>query len=225
MNQDQIFTSGEGDEWYKRNQTHLMTIDQAKESEDVRYLCETLQPFHFNIHRVLEVGCSNGIKLETICQQMNAVGIGIEPSRLAVETGNLRDKVAKIDLIQGSGDKLPCKSADFDLVFFAFCLYLFDRASLMQAFAEADRVLKPGGFLVVTDFDPGFNHRRPYSHCPGVFSYKQDYSVFFTQSGLYHLLGKHSYSHRYPHFDKDRGERVSTSILYKEANPYSTYQG
>jgi ubiquinone/menaquinone biosynthesis C-methylase UbiE len=92
----------------------------------------------------------------------------------------------------------------------------------MQSLAEADRVLKPGGFLVITDFDPGFHHKRPYSHHEGVFSYKQNYADFFTQSSLYYLAGKHSFSHRFMHFDDAPDERVSTCILYKEADPYPT---
>lgn len=223
VNQNHIFSRGEGDAWFKRNVSHLQTAEQATQSRDVYYLCDALAPFRESIKRVLEIGCSNGIKLETICGHFDAVGVGVEPSSLAVEVGNARDKSVDVTLQVGTGEKLPCESASFDLVYFAFCLYLFDRKTLMQSLAEADRVLKPGGFLVITDFDPGFHHKRPYAHFQGVFSYKQDYTTYYTQSGLYYLAGKCCFSHRSTCFDELPDERVSTSILYKEVNPYPTH--
>ncbi len=224
MSQKKIFTDGEGDAWFNRNQAYIQSIDQARESTDIGYMLDALVPFSTRINRILEIGCSNGIKLETVCRKLNAVGVGVEPSSIAVRNGNDRKKLADITLLLGAGDKLPslCEDASFDLVYFAFCLYLFDRNTLMQSLAEADRVLKPGGFLVITDFDPGSHYKRPYSHREGVFSYKQDYASVFTQSGLYYLLGKYSFSHRTSNFDELPDERVSTSILYKEIDPYPT---
>lgn len=222
MSQNKIFTEGEGDAWFNRNQDHIQTIEQVIKSPDIRYVLDTLTPFSARINRILEIGCSNGIKLETICQHLNAVGVGVEPSPMAVKNGNDRTKLADTTLVAGTGDKLPslCMDASFDLVYFAFCLYLFDRNTLMQSLSEADRVLKPGGFLVITDFDPGSHYKRPYNHFQGVFSYKQDYASFYTQSGLYYLMGKHSFSHRVPSFDEFPDERISTSVLYKEIDPY-----
>lgn len=220
IKQKNIFSAGEGDAWFQRNTSHLKTIEQTALSEDVRYICESLSPFRQNIRKVLEIGCSNGIKLETICHHFGSVGVGIEPSVLAVESGNQRDKLADVTLHVGTGDSLSYQTGEFDLVYFAFCLYLFDRQILMQSLAEADRVLKPGGFLVITDFDPGVLHKRPYSHHHGVFSYKQNYADFFTQTGLYYLAGKHCFSHQLSYFDRAPDERVSTCILYKEVDPY-----
>ncbi len=223
MNQNQIFTKSEGDAWFNRNLSHLQTVEQIKKSPDVRYLLDILSPFRDRIGSILEIGCSNGIKLEAICSELMAAGVGVEPSSIAVQTGNQRKKVADISLQVGTGDNLPFKDASFDLIYFAFCLYLFDRNTLMQSLAEADRALKPGGFLVITDFDPGFNHKRPYNHFQGVFSYKQNYASFYLQSGLYYLVGKHSFSHRFSCFDESPNERVSTSILFKEVDPYPTH--
>ena len=222
MSQHKIFTESEGDAWFNRNQEHIQTIEQIIKSPDVRYTLDTLAPYSAKINRILEIGCSNGIKLETICKQLNALGVGVEPSPTAVKNGNDRTKHVDTTLLVGTGDKLPtqCTDALFDLVYFAFCLYLFDRNTLIKSLSEADRVLKPGGFLVITDFDPGTHYKKPYNHFQGVFSYKQDYASFYTQSGLYYLMGKHSFSHRSSSFDELADERISTSILYKETDPY-----
>lgn len=220
MNQNEVFRHTEGNAWYARNKSHLRETAAVTDAPDVTYVCTTLAPFRGQIARVLEIGCSSGLKLETICGNLAATGDGIEPSQVAVDEGNSRAKSVPIRLQAGTGDALPFEAGSFDLVYFAFCLYLFDRSSLLRSLAEADRVLKPGGFLALTDFDPGTRLKRPYSHLDGVYSFKQDYSAVYTNSGLYYLVGKHSYSHRQAHFDEDLGERVSTSILFKEKDPY-----
>jgi ubiquinone/menaquinone biosynthesis C-methylase UbiE len=219
VNQNEIFSAGEGDSWFRRNE-YLQTLHHADISEDVRYISSFLKPFQQEVHKVLEIGCCSGVKLETICGKLDAIGIGIEPSTIAVDVGNRRKKNVDVTLQVGTGDELPFEDSEFDLVYFAFCLYLFDRKTLMQAFSEADRVLKSGGFLVITDFDPGFIHKRPYSHIEQTFSYKQNYSDFYTSSGLYYLVGKHCFSHKQSFFDECHDERISTSILYKEVNSY-----
>ncbi|MEJ8836239.1 class I SAM-dependent methyltransferase [Ramlibacter sp. AN1133] len=220
MNQDALFLRDEGDAWYRRNREHLPPPDVAGEQEDVAFLSDALSPFRDRIVRVLEIGCSSGIKLEALCDRLAARGDGIEPSRMAVDEGNARIKSVDIRLQVGTGERLPFEAATFDLIHFGFCLYLFGRESLMQSLAEADRVLRPGGFLAITDFDPGLRQKRRYTHREGVFSAKQDYSDIYTSSGLYYLMAKHSFSHRRPFFDEDPGERVSTSILFKEVDGY-----
>ena len=220
MSQNKTFSLSEGNAWFERNKVKLQTIEQAAALRDVRYICETLHPFKSQVNRILEIGCSNGIKLESFCLNLNSTGFGIDSSDSAVHSGNLRKKIVDINLIVGDGAKLPFESASFDLVYFAFCLYLFDRETLMQALAEADRVLKSGGFLAITDFDPGTKYKREYDHCENLFSYKQDYASFYTQSGLYYLAGKNCFSNRGNFFDDLSDERVSTSILFKETNPY-----
>ena len=218
--QNMLFATGEGDALFDRNHQNLTTCDQINQIDDVSFLIETLIPFKNEINNVLEIGCSSGIKLESICNMLNAAGFGIDPSEKAVKSGNQRKKDVDIKLLVGTSEKLPFETGSFDLIYFAFCLYLFDRRRLFQSIAEADRVLKPGGFLVITDFDPGVQYKRPYSHLKGVFSYKQDYSLLYINSGLYYSVGKKSFSHLSKYFDVSHDERISCIILYKELHPY-----
>ena len=90
MNQNQVFTLGEADEFYKRNRLRINSIDRSLQAEDVHYICKTLWPFNHQIKNVLEIGCSSGIKLEAICRHFNATGKGVEPSAAAVLEGNSR---------------------------------------------------------------------------------------------------------------------------------------
>jgi ubiquinone/menaquinone biosynthesis C-methylase UbiE len=221
MNQNSTFLNGEGDAWFIRNERHL-DVGQITISADVRYICETLSPFRHKMNNILEIGCSNGVKLEAICKHFSANGEGIDPSEAAVISGNSRKKDTVVNLRQGTGDNLPFQDQSFDLVYFAFCLYLFDRSSLLRSLAEADRVLKPGGYLMITDFDPGSPRKRTYAHKAGMFSYKQNYANFFTETGLYYLVGKHSFSHNVDYFDETADERVTTDILFKEVDPFLT---
>ena len=220
--QDEVFRKDEADRWYARNKTNLNNQEGSGDQfpHDIRLLSSWLEPFRSEIHNILEIGCCNGIKLQTLCQVLEASGEGIEPSRLAVADGNERMKGIPARLTCGTAEKLPFESGTFDLVYFGFCLYLLDRCNLLQALSEADRVLKTGGFLAMTDFDPGVMHKRPYTHRQGVFSYKQDYAKFYTEGGLYYLVSKHSFSHRQGFFDPVADERISLSLLYKEPDPY-----
>jgi ubiquinone/menaquinone biosynthesis C-methylase UbiE len=155
-----------------------------------------------------------------MCGFLDAKGCGVDPSRLAVAEGNQLFANQRIQLYAGTASDLPFENQSFDFVFFAFCLCLVDRRDLLAAVAQADRVLKNGGFLAITDFDPIHQHKRAYHHKEGIFSFKQDYAQMFTSSGMYSQVAKTSFSHHQSHFDPDGNERVSTTLLYKETDPY-----
>jgi len=220
--QSTTFLDGEADNYFLRNKAAL---DSPPSSErgffEIDALGQALAPFKSKVNSILEIGCSNGAKLERLCALLNARGQGIDPSKLAVNEGNLKFDVGKrIELHTGTASSLPFGTESFDLVYFGFCLYLLDRGDLFSAAAEADRVLRSGGFLAITDFDPIHRHKRAYHHKDGVFSFKQDYSKLFTESGAYYLVWKNSFSHRQLFFDRDGNERISTTLLFKETDAY-----
>jgi len=217
MNQSAVFLEGEGDNYFLRNRAALEVRNVASEIE---WLGQSLSPFKDKVNDILEIGCSNGAKLKQICGLLDAKGQGIDPSKQAVGEGNRRLSGRGVQLHVGTASRLPFDGLSFDFVYFGFCLYLLDRQDLFAAIAEADRVLKHGGFLAITDFDPIHRHKRPYHHKEGVFSFKQDYSKVFTESGLYYLVSKNSFSHRQSFFDADGNERVSTTLLFKEVDAY-----
>lgn len=175
-------------------------------------------PFKSQINQILEIGCSNAAKLNHLCDVFEAKGVGVDPSSLAISDG--RDNFPSLTLFQSAADAMPIPDNSIDLVLFGFCLYLVDRESLFRAIAEADRVCKSGGFLGILDFDAPYRLKRPYSHRPGLFSYKNNYSSFFEAGGHYHLVAKESFSHLTMAFTTDPDERISISILYKETLAY-----
>ena len=190
MDQSSVFLEGEGDNYFLRNKAALEVRSVASE---IAWLGQALYPFKDKVNSVLEIGCSNGAKLEQICGLLDAKGQGIDPSKQAVDEGNRRLSGRGEQLHVGTASRLPFDGLSFDFVYFGFCLYLLDRQDLFTALAEADRVLKFGGFLAITDFDPIHRNKRPYHHKEGVFSFKQDYSKVFTESGLYYSCFKEQF--------------------------------
>ena len=217
-NQESAFINGEANNWFNRNRESL---GLPETSIGVRSITSMLVPFKDEISTILEIGCCDGSKLREICKKLDAKGFGIDPSPDAISVGNsFPDSEVEVELKVGTASKLPFENAIFDIVYFGFSLYLLDRTNLLQSISEADRVLRPGGFLVIQDFNPGVRQKRPYAHLEGLFSYKNSYADLFTASGHYFEAEKISFSHSRSSFDKDPHERISISMLYKETDPY-----
>jgi SAM-dependent methyltransferase len=207
--QRDIFLGGEGDAYFRRNAPAYASQEAGRTSLPLQVLKHYVRPGA----RVLEIGCSNGLNLEALRRQAGCVGSGVDPSAEAVEAGK-RD-FPSLDLQRATADALPFADASFDLVWFGFCLYVTDRALLPRVVAEADRVLKDGGFLAIVDFDPGASMKRRYHHAEGITTYKTDYAQLFLGFPQYVLVEKRSFSHTGERFDSDPGERLAIQVLNK----------
>jgi SAM-dependent methyltransferase len=207
--QRDIFLGGEGDAYFRRNAPAYATQEAGRTSLPLQVLKHYVQPGK----RVLEIGCANGLNLEALRRQAGCVGSGVDPSADAVEAGK-RD-FPSLDLHRATADALPFADASFDLVWFGFCLYVTDRALLPRVVAEADRVLKDGGFLAIVDFDPGAPMKRRYHHADGITTYKSDYARMILGFPQYVLVEKRSFSHAGERFESDPGERLAIQVLNK----------
>ena len=213
--QSDAFLESEGDNWFERNKSALINEPSHLGTNTIK---RVLQGFNSDINNILEIGCGNGTKLNDLCSFFQASGSGIDPSTEATEHG--KKLYTDLNLSVAIASDLPYENDFFDLVYFGFCLYLLDRNDVLKAVAECDRVLKTGGFLAILDFDPKQRSKNPYHHKPGMFSYKNSYSDFFTAGGHYYLVAKESFSHEANHFDINSDERISVCILYKEPETY-----
>lgn len=100
--------------------------------------------------RVLEVGCGIGIITELIASQPGvAEAVGIDPSPYLIEQARCR--VPSLGFEVADGRSLPFADGGFDGV--VFCTALCHIPEPERALAEAFRVLRPGGTLLVYDGD------------------------------------------------------------------------
>jgi len=218
--QTALFKRNEGDAWFRRNRT---AQQQSGPSHEINVIEDVLGCFRSEIGNILEIGCGDGRKTERMAGFFQARGVGIDPSTEAIAAGNERLREARnaaVALSVGTADELPFDAGQFDLVHFGFSLYLVARERIFLSLAQADRVLRPGGFLTIFDFDPAAMHKRVYSHRPGVFSFKARYEEWFVATGHYHVVIKRSFSHASVDFSKDDNERIAVTVLYKEPEAY-----
>ena len=213
--QSNLFLSGEGDAWFLRNSESLNT---GSNSPDIDYICSTLNAFQNTVSSILEIGCGGGAKLSALSKHFDSEGHGIDPSEKAIQWANKNysQSSGKLNFQTGLATELPYKDDQFDLVFFGFCLYLVPPSEILRAAAEADRVLRKGGFLAILDFDFGQQKVNPYKHADGIHSYKNNYSNLFTSLGYFHQVSKWSFNHKDNSFAVDKDERISIEVLFKE---------
>jgi ubiquinone/menaquinone biosynthesis C-methylase UbiE len=99
--------------------------------------------------RVLDAGCGRGEVL-LACARAGAEIAGIDYAEAAVEIS--RDTLAEVpgaDIRQGDISRLPWPDASFDRVLSGDVIEHLDHADGEAMLAEAFRVLKPGGWLVL----------------------------------------------------------------------------
>ncbi len=133
---------------------------------------------------VLEVGCGLGAMahaLQSTWPAAHVIGADIHPQALANATGSHRP-----DFVQASGLRLPFPAQAIDLL---LALDSFDQAGidLPTALAEARRVLRPGGLLLLRvsahprlqgAHDRGFNTGRRYTRAEICYMLKSaDYEI------------------------------------------------
>ncbi|WP_272700704.1 DVU_1556 family methyltransferase [Desulfovibrio sp. Fe33] len=128
------------------------------EREELRAVAgETLRPGGFELTdraverigavpgwRVLDVGAGLGATVSRLRSRYGVKAWGVEPS--SAQLGQAR---AVPGLVRASGDRLPFARERFDALFCECVFSLFDDRP--AGLAEFHRVLKPGGFLVLSD--------------------------------------------------------------------------
>ena len=212
----ETFKGGAADIFFERDNVKKFAHLHQLISE--KYI-EWLLPHTKNISTILEIGCGTGHRLNSLCSQLEAKGIGIDPGKKAVDFINQKYNHI-ISAKVGFGDHLEVDDYSVDVCLMGFFLYLVDRSLFLRCVSEADRVLKNGGFLLIVDFDPFLQYFNKHRYHKKVKSYKFDNTKPFLNSGLYYLCHKHSFSHWSFSFNLDENERCSMTMLYKEITPF-----
>lgn len=138
-----------------------MKCCNAYESDRVRkVLGETLRPGGFILtevaanfcelsenNAVLDIGCGMGATIRYLYESRKIKAVGIDPSEKLLEIAKKEHEYA--DFVLGTGEKIPFEAEKFDGVFAECTLSLMDHLS--RTLEEVHRVLKPKGWLVISD--------------------------------------------------------------------------
>lgn len=209
--QKQIFEESEADAYFDRNKDAY--VSGAAEDPVARLMADTcVKP-----GKVLEIGCSNGMRLENLRRIFGCECFGLDPSSQAVLDGGGR--FPNLSLCTGTAEQLPFEESSFDTIIFGFCLYLCDRKDLFKIASEADRCLRNGGTLVIKDFLPPFPYKNRYSHMEGVYAHKMDHSRMFSWNPAYVEVSRTVHTHDGFEGRDNPDERVATIILKKLEEP------
>ncbi|MBW4549915.1 MAG: class I SAM-dependent methyltransferase [Aphanocapsa sp. GSE-SYN-MK-11-07L] len=108
-------------------------------------------------HAILDLGCSVGMStfaLQKIYPEANLTGLDLSPYFLAIAHYQGQQRQSKIKWVQAAAEATGLPEASFDLV--SLCLVCHELPSVItaQIFAEARRLLRPGGHLAVMDMNP-----------------------------------------------------------------------
>jgi ubiquinone/menaquinone biosynthesis C-methylase UbiE len=114
---------------------------------------------------VLDIGCSGGYLARKLAAAAGPTGrlIGVDPSTAAIAYAQRRADGA-MSFTVGVAQDLPLLDSSFDVVTCTLTMHHVPARQRAAAFREMYRVTKPGGRLLVADFDPA---RRPLPLHPG----------------------------------------------------------
>lgn len=112
------------------------------------------------VQNCLDIGCSVGISTLALhrfyrqrsAQAVYTVGLDLSPYMLSV--AKLRDTQAEIVWVHGNGESTEFSGGAFDLVTLQFVIHELPRTASKIIFAEALRLLRPGGTLAIVDNNP-----------------------------------------------------------------------
>lgn len=204
--QKSIFLSGEGDAWFERNLPAL-----GRKEQDL--IVTELLNLQVRPKFVAEVGCGEGERLSLFRKSFGSTCWGFDPSAKAVDHG--RSTYPDIAFEVGTADKIELVDSSVDVLIFGFCLYLADPGDYFKIAAEADRVLIDGGLVVILDFSPSHVFKNAYSHKPGVFAHKMDFSKLFTWNPAYRLINRR-YTEHGSNFSYDENESICLDFIRKD---------
>jgi ubiquinone/menaquinone biosynthesis C-methylase UbiE len=115
---------------------------------------------------VLDVGCSSGYLARRLDAAAGAAGhvTGVDPSEAAIAYARRRAPGAMTFTV-GVAQDLPLPDSSFDVVTCTLAIHHIPARKREAAFAEMYRVTRPGGRLLVADFDPS---RQAFPRHPGA---------------------------------------------------------
>lgn len=140
-----------------------------------------------NAGRILDVGCGSSIVIQSL---NNAVGLDLSQNKVRFLSRY------GIPLVRGSAFNLPFRDGSFDCVISSEVIeHVHYDESL---FTELNRVLRPGGRLVIGTPDyatAGWNIIEPLYGALQPGGYRDEHITHYTRRGLTDILERHGFIH------------------------------
>ncbi len=113
---------------------------------------------------LIDVGCGSGATARLLAER-GATVVGLEPDPVQAAQNSKAEPTPSVTLVEGHGEALPQEDDSVDGVFFFRSLHHVPAANMDDALREAERVVRPGGFVFVVE--PGmegthFEMMRPF---------------------------------------------------------------
>jgi len=124
--------------------THSLVIDQLDDTKELK---------------VLDFGCGTGLLLEKLAEEKSdavLIGVDISPKMLSLAKKRLDKK--RVTLKQLTSKKLPLPRSSIDVVLSVSNLHHLDTPT--KYLQEFERVLRPGGVLIILDWCTDFFWQR-----------------------------------------------------------------
>ncbi len=106
---------------------------------------------------ILDLGCSVGMStfaLQKVYPHAKITGLDLSPYFLAVAQYRSEQRHANINWIHAVAESTGLPDASFDLISIFLVCHELPQAATRQIFAEARRLLRPGGHLAIMDMNP-----------------------------------------------------------------------
>lgn len=95
---------------------------------------------------------SNAILAKQKYPAMQVTGVDVDPKILAMAKKKIEETKTSVTLVAYDGQHLPFADSHFDVVFSSLVFHHLIPKDKVNAFAEINRVLKPGGQFVYADW-------------------------------------------------------------------------
>jgi SAM-dependent methyltransferase len=178
MNQTEAFLRVGGDTWYDLN------VNDLGKEDPVSHLMGMIG---YKPKSILELGCSNGWRLERMKKQYDCAVMGIDPSAKAVKSSNLEHGE---EIRIGTADDLSAESnGRFDVIIYGHCFICIDPDLYFKVMAEGNRVLCDGGLVFLHERLSPFPLKRQYAVTNGGFEL-MFYTMNFPSLWLAHPFYK-----------------------------------
>lgn len=135
----------------------------------------------FEPRRILDIGCGIGNNTLPWARRYPEAEVhGLDAAEPLLRYGHARAQARGVPLHfhQGSTDALPFEDASFDLLFSSMVLHELPEKAVRSTFAEAFRVLKPGGLMLHMELPPN-RGMAPYD------SFYLDWDSYYNKEPFY----------------------------------------